>query len=1025
MNLKSKTTAQPSASKLNRTIHYQDAAGHAIDGLLDEVQSVTRTITKHMSDFDNQQVGPDEVSTDRSWEAVPVDSVTADKKYRVKEILDGQGNVLNSDTIPAQTDFDENTTDSKYTVVYEDNVQSFGPEDANLPSAVDKSQLTKTLSRTVQSVDDNENQKEISSKTEQVKYQRQAIYDYATEKVTGYTDWQPVDANQPGFEKEDIPETIQDGQYQQATSQADSLAADTTSQDDISNGNNPATVVLHYVHVQKPVDTSTDAKDTTRTVKRIVHLRDANKGQEIDADNLASRTVTVNYTRTGTMDQVTKAFTPTSGWQAEQNMTTLAGFTAPDLTKEGYESPAPSQTAALTPSEDEVETSKVYDQWIDYQEKVDTFSADSQSLPTGVTKVDLQKSATRTFHFKSADGQQDFGQDTQTVTFTRTAQYNEVTKQVTYGDWQADAQSKGNFVAYNWPESQADGKYVLAENSAKQTPAESLNPDSVTAGQNEDVTVLYEHAHLQAPDEQLKRTVTRTIHLQVAGTGAKAGDNLVSAIHYHRTGYVDAVKNVFVSESGWVKDDGQEDFGQVTAPDLSQAGYENPDPADVPAINLSQDDHDIDQNKNFEQTVVYTEKAQDFGPNDANLPAGVNASDLTKTVQRTIHFKDEDDANAKELGQLTQTITYSRKALFNLAKKQVDGYTPWVADASSNGRFAAYSPEAKLSDGRYVLASQAVSEESPDAQTVVNGTVENVTVNYRHAHLEASDDQLKRTVSRIVHLYDQKSGQEIDQAHLADRTATLIYERSGYVDAVTSDFVKTSDWQLIAGEQPVISGLKAPDLSADNYQLTGKSVTADITPSETDIEQNKTFDQRLDYVQKTPEGDGGKGNNPDRQPNGDSGNNPDNQSNNGQDVKPNGQPADSSNEPSRTDTGANANQVAGNGDGALAGTALRTTMAQAGARADIAAAQAKENAEEQAAIRRSKESSKVSQGKRATNQDKHSKGQSASKHGKRIKPTGESKKTTGGASRKQTLSLAAATILPVTVIAYFILKERK
>ncbi|MCK8617128.1 hypothetical protein LNP00_01925 [Fructobacillus sp. M158] len=900
MNLKSKTTAQPSASKLNRTIHYQDAAGHAIDGLLDEVQSVTRTITKHMSDFDNQQVGPDEVSTDRSWEAVPVDSVTADKKYRVKEILDGQGNVLNSDTIPAQTDFDENTTDSKYTVVYEDNVQSFGPEDANLPSAVDKSQLTKTLSRTVQSVDDNENQKEISSKTEQVKYQRQAIYDYATEKVTGYTDWQPVDANQPGFEKEDIPETIQDGQYQQATSQADSLAADTPSQDDISNGNNPATVVLHYVHVQKPVDTSTDAKDTTRTVKRIVHLRDANKGQEIDADNLASRTVTVNYTRTGTMDQVTKAFTPTSGWQAEQNMTTLAGFTAPDLTKEGYESPAPSQTAALTPSEDEVETSKVYDQWIDYQEKVDTLSADSQSLPTGVTKADLQKSATRTFHFKSADGQQDFGQDTQTVTFTRTAQYNEVTKQVTYGDWQADAQSKGNFVAYNWPESQADGKYVLAENSAKQTPAESLNPDSVTAGQNEDVTVLYEHAHLQAPDEQLKRTVTRTIH-----------------------------------------------------------------------------------------------------------------------------FKDEDDANAKELGQLTQTITYSRKALFNLAKKQVDGYTPWVADASSNGRFAAYSPEAKLSDGRYVLASQAVSEESPDAQTVVNGTVENVTVNYRHAHLEASDDQLKRTVSRIVHLYDQKSGQEIDQAHLADRTATLIYERSGYVDAVTSDFVKTSDWQLIAGEQPVISGLKAPDLSADNYQLTGKSVTADITPSETDIEQNKTFDQRLDYVQKTPEGDGGKGNNPDRQPNGDSGNNPDNQSNNGQDVKPNGQPADSSNEPSRTDTGANANQVAGNGDGALAGTALRTTMAQAGARADIAAAQAKENAEEQAAIRRSKESSKVSQGKRATNQDKHSKGQSASKHGKRIKPTGESKKTTGGASRKQTLSLAAATILPVTVIAYFILKERK
>lgn len=1000
LNLKSKTKAESVPSTLKRTIHYQDAAGKPLAGFPDKVQEVTRTITKQISDFDQKQVGPDEVSTTGSWEALPIDSVTADKKYKVQKIVDDQGNVLNSDTIPAQSNFDENSTDSNYTVVYEDNVQNFGPEDANLPNAVDKSQLKKTLSRTVQSVDDDENQKEISSKTEEVTYQRQAIYDYATNTVTGYTDWQPVDANQPGFAKEDVSATIQDGKYQRATNQEGSLAADTPSQDDISNGRNPATVVLHYVHVQQPVDATTDAKDTTRTVKRIAHLRDANTQKEIDSDNLSSRTVTVKYTRTGTVDQVTGAFLATSGWQADQNMTTLAGFTAPDMSKAGYDSPAPSQTAALTPTDDEIDENKVFDQWVDYQEKVDTVNADSASLPTGVTKANLKKTATRTFHFKSADGKQDFGQYSQTVTFTRTAQYNEVTKQASYGNWQADEQSKGAFAAYNWPESQGDGKYVLTADAAKQTAAESLNAVQVTDGQNEDVTILYEHAHLTASDDQLKRTVTRTIHLRVKETGAKAGDDLVSTIHFHRTGYVDAVTGDFVAQSDWVKDADQEDFGQVAAPDLSQSGYENPDPADVAAIDLSQDD--IKQGKSFEQTVLYTEKAQDFGPKDDNLPAGVNVADLTKTVSRVIHFKDADDANAKELGQVTQTITYSRKAVYNLATNHVDGYTPWLADDASNGSFAFYQPADTLADGRYTLASQSVSKESPDAENVANGSVENVTVDYHHAHRTASDDQLKRTVTRIVHLYDQQSGQEIDQAHLADRTASLTYERSGYVDAVTGDFVKTSDWQLMAGEQATIPGLKAPDLSADGYQLTGESETAAITPSATDTEQGRTIDQRLDYVKKAPDdkGDGGNGNNPDNQPS------------KGQDVTPNDQPI----------APVAGNPAAGEDDVAVTKAEASREAAEATAQAEIEKAQAEANAKQDAAARSEKDSSKKDHEERAGKKTNHTKHQSASK---RAKQGSQSNKTGEGASLKQTLSLTAATVLPVTAIAYFLLKGKQ
>ena len=53
--------------------------------------------------------------------------------------------------------------------------------------------------------------------------------------------------------------------------------------------------------------------------------------------------------------------------------------------------------------------------------------------------ADLQRTVTRTVKYQYTNGQPAAAANTTTLTFTRTAQVDHVTKQVTYGPWTATA----------------------------------------------------------------------------------------------------------------------------------------------------------------------------------------------------------------------------------------------------------------------------------------------------------------------------------------------------------------------------------------------------------------------------------------------------------------------------------------------------------------------------------------------------------------------------------------------------------
>ena len=215
-----------------------------------------------------------------------------------------------------------------------------------------------------------------------------------------------------------------------------------------------------YTASQSKVDTDTVTSDTQNSEVNISYTANdqAIKINYIDSDNNDS--VVKSDTLNGKTDQTVKTgITIPEGYTIEEQVPTdytfkVSGNT--DITvklKHG--------TTTVIPDNPKTTADKLPDN-------------PSKNYPSGVGQNDLNKTVTRTI--KITDSQGKVTTETQTVHLTRTATVDEVTGDITYGDW-----STGSFDSYDVP--------VIEGYTASQSKVDTATVTSDT--QNSEVNITY------------------------------------------------------------------------------------------------------------------------------------------------------------------------------------------------------------------------------------------------------------------------------------------------------------------------------------------------------------------------------------------------------------------------------------------------------------------------------------------------------------------------------------------------------
>ena len=315
-----------------------------------------------------------------------------------------------------------------------------------------------------------------------------------------------------------------------------------------------------------------------------------------------------------------------------------------------------------------------------------------KDIPTGPVPGDPSKNyekmesltATPTRTIVVTDPSGKTAKATQTVNFTRTATFDEVTGEVTYSDWQLEKSTSANhtaqwdsytpqFITHYVPsiaevpaeevnantadrqvtitytpasESQViryvdqngkeistqivSGKYGLDTTFTPKLPnnwqAANTIPTSIKIGENGGLTTIV----VEAKNEKVQqsKTVTETIHYHTANGKQLFADKEME-VNFFRTG----VKNLVTGEitwNNWNKD--KESFNEVPSPKVS--GY-TASPAKVAAQTVTPNSEDLVFN------VIYTKNSQTYPTipeNKPNKPQEENVSKQeTKTQDKLIH----------------------------------------------------------------------------------------------------------------------------------------------------------------------------------------------------------------------------------------------------------------------------------------------------------------------------------------------------------------------------------------------------
>lgn len=381
--------------------------------------------------------------------------------------------------------------------------------------------------------------------------------------------------------------------------------------------------------------------------------------------------------------------------------------------------------------------------------------------PSGLETAQLTKTITRRVRLVYANGDEISGQINQSVTFSRPAQVNLVTKEVTYGDWTAE---KPVFPVVELPE------------LAGYLP-------SLTALDEEPVTA-----------DQLDRLVEVIYHPQPASlTVVYALEG--SDKELHRDEFSAPVGETFtylVSERLPLLD--LTAYEVVTSDCPEELTFEEEE--QTYTVTLSP--------KTVSVTADAPHQAGTTSLIDAyglfNWPAGLDKESLVAEVRRVISYKTELGELAKA-DKVEQVARFERSAIVNLATKEVT-YQPWVSEVTSFDSVKSPTIDDLTPDLEEVPALELSASDE-----VINRVIE-VVVTYRQQPYTCQFtfvDSLRQEVLGTVDLT------VLDKADTRSAYKELLstYQQLGYVVAKDQE-LELDSWKL--GEKQVFEISLKPQL---------------------------------------------------------------------------------------------------------------------------------------------------------------------------------------------------------------------
>lgn len=643
--------------------------------------------------------------------------------YQVRD-YSNQGYKVKSRNVPATIVFDHDDSASQdyevhlvhqHTTVTPDHPKT--PDDVlpdnpgkKYPQGVDQDSLNSEVHEKIR-VEDPHTHK-VATYNETLRFIRTADIDEVTGEITKYGDWlrEGTKQDQGTFAKYDIP-TVKGytpHEKNSNTSAEDLVLIEVPSDNDLEKETDG-----HYEI--KPMKVNHGSDDINIDV---IYSPDPQKASISYIDDVTGKTlITVPYT--GVTDQVidTKANDKVSEYEKDGYKLADHAVTPAQITFDNDDQNDQAYVVHLTHNHTTVQPT-------DPKTPDATIPGTDQKYPHGVSHDDLNKEITRTINISGDPRNKDKSTKT-TVTLTRTADVDEVTGKVTYGDW-----SKGHFnqtsmdlvPGYTYHIKQLSNDGIDAQADLADIPAEDVTDETP----NEVFDVRYtpddQSAYLNFVDDDSKTSLANWDQAQ-----GKSDRGPISFAHatqimdaYAKQGYqfVDVT-----NDSGKVTLD-----GQTLAESLKNLGnYDHVDNVDqIFTVHLT----------HGHTTVQPTDPKtpDDIIPGtDHHYPDGVSHDDLNRTVTRTITVNYPDDR--KET--IVQKATFTRTADVDDVTGKVT-YGKWNRYAQQLAEFTAPSVSGYLPDIAVVEAA-TVMPDSDDLTVEINYHVDPAVEAARQARLAQSN----------------------------------------------------------------------------------------------------------------------------------------------------------------------------------------------------------------------------------------------------------------------------------------------
>ena len=523
------------------------------------------------------KVDTDKVTSDTQNSEVNISYTANPQSIKINYIDDDKGGAtVKSDALNGKTDETVKTgitIPENYTVVgttlseYTFKAKDNADITVHLKHVINTTSEEKTITRTIKVTNPNG---EVMTIPQSAKSTRTVSTDKVTGEVT-YGDWSK--ATLDGY---DVPGI--EG-YTASQSKVDETTVDGSSEDNVVEINytpNKQVISINYVDNDKVIATQVLTGKTDETVKTEIKVPD---GYVVDGN------VPADYT-----------------FKASEN---------PDITvklKHG--------TTTVTPDKPKTTDDKLPDN-------------PNKNYPSGVAESDLNKDVTRTI--KVTDPKGKVTTTTQTVHLTRNATVDEVTGEVTYGDW-----TTGSFDSYDVPSVEG---YTASQ--------DKVDTDKVTSDStNSEVNIIY-----TANDQTAK-----VVYVDEDNGGSTVKTDILNG------------KTDETVETGVKVPDGYVVDGQVPADYTFKA----------------KDNADVTVKLKHGTTTVTPDKpktAKDKLPDNPtkSYPSGVAKNDLNKDVTRTIKVTDPTGKVTTE----TQTVHLTRTATVDEVTGKVT-YGDWSTGAFDN-----------------------------------------------------------------------------------------------------------------------------------------------------------------------------------------------------------------------------------------------------------------------------------------------------------------------------------------------------